>query len=110
MSGDHGQPEHALRAEAIESLLEEKGLVDAATIDAVIEAYEHDIGPMNGAAVVAKAWKDPDYKRRLLSDGDLRQRFSRAATSRVREQYDVPRAAAEINRTLQTVGMAYRRR
>ncbi len=58
-----------IRAEAIEALLTEKGLVDAATIDAVIEAYERDIGPMNGAAVVAKAWKDPDYKRRLLDDG-----------------------------------------
>ena len=69
MSDDHRRPRHVVRAEAIESLLTEKGLVDAATIDAVIEAYEQDIGPMNGAAVVAKAWKDPDYKRRLLDNG-----------------------------------------
>lgn len=69
MSDDHQPPPHVLRAEAIESLLTEKGLVDAATIDAVITAYEQDIGPMNGAAVVAKAWKDADYKRRLLHDG-----------------------------------------
>ena len=46
--------------------------------------------------------------RRLLDDGDLRQNLSRVAASRVREQYDVPRAAAEINRTLQTVAMAFK--
>ena len=52
---------------------------------------------------------DPIFCR-LLNDGDLRRTLSRAAASRVREQFDVPRAAAEINRTLQTVSMAFRRR
>ncbi len=51
-----------------------------------------------------------DAVRRLLGDDELRQRFSRAAASRVAEQYDVPKAAAEINRTLQTVGMAFSKR
>ena len=59
----------ALRVKALESLLTEKGLVDPAAIDAWIEIYESKIGPRNGAKVVAKAWVDPAYKQRLLSDG-----------------------------------------
>ncbi len=59
----------ALRVKALESLLVEKGLVDPATIDAYIDAYENRIGPRNGAKVVARAWVDPDYKRWLLEDG-----------------------------------------
>jgi nitrile hydratase len=67
---DHdAPPPHALRAEAIETLLREKGLVDAPAIDALVARYERDVGPMNGAKVVAHAWVDPDYKRRLLADG-----------------------------------------
>ncbi len=58
----------ALRVMALESLLVEKGLVDPQALDALIEAYEHRIGPHNGAKVVAKAWKDPEYKARLLTD------------------------------------------
>ena len=58
----------ALRVKALESLLREKGLVDPATIDAWVEIYESKIGPRNGAKVVAKAWADPDFKKRLLSD------------------------------------------
>lgn len=58
----------ALRVKALESLLTEKGLVDPATIDAWIEVYESKIGPRNGAKVVAKAWADPAYKKRLLED------------------------------------------
>ena len=54
---------------ALESLLVEKGLVDPAALDALVEAYEHEIGPRNGARVVARAWTDPAYKRRLLADG-----------------------------------------
>jgi nitrile hydratase len=72
MSGRHDDdaPDpQALRAEAIESLLREKGVIDGATVDAVIAAYERDVGPMNGARVVARAWVDPEYKRRLLADG-----------------------------------------
>jgi nitrile hydratase subunit alpha len=58
----------ALRVMALESLLVEKGLVDPQALDALIEAYEHRIGPHNGAKVVAKAWKDPGYRARLLAD------------------------------------------
>lgn len=64
----HGTPEVALRVEALESLLEEKGLVQGAAIDAVVELYEQDVGPLNGARVVARAWADPEYKARLLAD------------------------------------------
>ena len=58
----------ALRVMALESLLIEKGLVDPAALDALVEAYERHIGPHNGARVVARAWSDPQYKRRLLAD------------------------------------------
>ena len=58
----------ALRVKALESLLVEKGLVDPAAIDAVVDTYEHKVGPRNGAKVVAKAWLDREYKARLLSD------------------------------------------
>ncbi len=61
----------ALRVKALESLLVEKGLVDRAALDALIDAYEHKIGPRNGARVVARAWADPAYKQRLLSDADV---------------------------------------
>ena len=60
----------ALRVKALESLLIEKGLVDRAALDALVDAYEHKIGPRNGARVVARAWSDPAYKQRLLSDAD----------------------------------------
>jgi nitrile hydratase len=59
----------ALREEALESLLLERGLVDTATIETFIRTYETAVGPMNGAKVVAKAWTEPDYKERLLADG-----------------------------------------
>jgi nitrile hydratase subunit alpha len=58
----------ALRVKALESLLTEKGLVDPAALDAIVETYEKKIGPRNGARVVAKAWSDPAYKARLLKD------------------------------------------
>src|SRR6266478_8493916 len=58
----------ALRVKALESLLVEKGLVDRAALDAVVDTYETKIGPRNGARVVAKAWVDPAYKKRLLTD------------------------------------------
>ena len=58
-----------IRAKAIESLLTEKGLVTPDNLDAVINAYENDLGPLNGAKVVAHAWVDPAYKARLLTDG-----------------------------------------
>lgn len=59
----------AARVKALESLLVEKGLVDPATLDALIDTYENKIGPRNGAMVVARAWVDPAYKARLLADG-----------------------------------------
>ncbi len=59
----------ALRTRALESLLVEKGLLATDTIDKVVEKYEKDVGPLNGARVVARAWSDPDYKRRLLENG-----------------------------------------
>lgn len=73
MSGDHTHTpdpaDPAIRVEAIESLLVEAGLLDSARVDALIERYEHDLGPLNGAQVVARAWTDDDYRSRLLEDG-----------------------------------------
>ena len=57
-----------LRVKALESLLVEKGLVDPAALDALVDAYEHKLGPRNGARVIARAWVDPAYKKRLLAD------------------------------------------
>lgn len=69
--GHHPAPlgEVEVRARALEQLLVEKGLVQTALVDAIVSAYENDIGPMNGARVVARAWSDPAYKQRLLADG-----------------------------------------
>lgn len=61
--------EPALRVKALESLLVEKGLVDPAALDVLVDTYEHRVGPRNGARVVARAWVDPAYKQRLLEDG-----------------------------------------
>ena len=60
----------ALRVKSLESLLVEKGLVDRAALDTLIDLYENKIGPRNGARVVARAWVDPTYKQRLLADAD----------------------------------------
>ena len=59
----------ALRVKALESLLVEKGMVDPAALDAVVDTYETKIGPRNGARIVARAWVDPAYRQRLLTDG-----------------------------------------
>ena len=64
-----------LRVKAVETLLLNKGLIDSKTLDELIDTYENRIGPKNGAKVVAKAWLDPEYKKRLLID----------ATSAIRE-------------------------
>jgi len=58
----------ALRTAALEQLLVEKGLVDPAVMDKFIATYEKDVGPLNGAKVVARAWTDPEYRKRLLDD------------------------------------------
>ncbi len=73
MAHDHAHnappSETAMRVKALETLLSEKGLLDPAAIDALVEIYETRVGPRNGAQVVARAWTDPDYKRRLLEHG-----------------------------------------
>ena len=73
MAHDHAHnappSETAMRVKALETLLNEKGLLDPAAIDALVETYETRVGPRNGAKVVARAWTDPDYKQRLLEDG-----------------------------------------
>ena len=67
---DHTHPpsDLELRVKALESLLVEKGLVDPAAMDAIIETYEHKVGPRNGAQVVAKAWLEPEFREWLLRD------------------------------------------
>jgi nitrile hydratase len=76
MSKDHGGDHHpepepypALRTKALESLLVEKGLVSSDVIDELVRSYEEDIGPLNGAKVVARAWVNESYRLRLLEDG-----------------------------------------
>lgn len=65
---DHDDP-RALRAEALEAMLIERGLIEPAAIDSTLDYFEHQLGPMLGARVVAKAWTDPTFKDRLLNDG-----------------------------------------
>ena len=68
---EHGQAppsDMALRVKALESLLVEKGLVDPVALDAIVDTYEHKVGPRNGARVVARAWTDPGFRQRLLAD------------------------------------------
>ncbi|WP_031174197.1 nitrile hydratase subunit alpha [Streptomyces durhamensis] len=67
--GSDEGPSVALRTEALEQLLTERGLIDPKAMDAIITRYETSVGPLNGAKVVARAWTDPDYRRRLLEDG-----------------------------------------
>lgn len=73
MSGDHHHPapksDIARRVEAIEALLVERGLITSDVVDEIVRVYEHDVGPLNGAKAVARAWVDPDYRARLLADG-----------------------------------------
>ena len=72
MSKSHDHPENlpqALRAEALETLLIEKGLLVASAVDAVITRYSERVGPMNGARIVARAWVDPEFRQWLLEDG-----------------------------------------
>jgi nitrile hydratase len=71
MSANHNRPlsDVEIRVKALESLLVEKGLIDPAAVDALIDNYEHKVGPRNGARVVARAWVDSAYRERLLADG-----------------------------------------
>lgn len=74
MPHDHSEPhsllpsDPELRARALETILVQKGLVDSATLNALIDTYQNDIGPQNGAQVVARAWMDEAFKARLLAD------------------------------------------
>lgn len=79
VTGGQQQPAHghehqavpsdvALRVKALESVLVEKGMVDPAAIDATVDLYENKVGPRNGARVVARAWVDPAYRKRLLNE------------------------------------------
>ncbi|NOR62132.1 MAG: nitrile hydratase subunit alpha [Rhodobacteraceae bacterium] len=74
MPHDHHEPhsllpsDPELRARALETILVQKGLVDPAALSALIDTYQNDIGPQNGARVVARAWANPAFKARLLSD------------------------------------------
>jgi nitrile hydratase len=68
MSHDHDHDELALRAAALEAVLVENGLLSTDQIDAIVERYERDLGPQNGARVVARAWVDPDFRERLRAD------------------------------------------
>jgi len=72
MGGTHNsepEPYPALRVRALESLLIEKGLLSSDVVDKLVAVYENDVGPMNGARVVARAWVDSGYRQRLLADG-----------------------------------------
>jgi nitrile hydratase len=79
MSHDHGSGGHhpgelsdgEVRARALESLFREKGYIKGNVVDEIIDTYTHDIGPLNGARAVAKAWVDSDYRERLLTDATL---------------------------------------
>lgn len=69
-SHDHDPRAPKLRVEALEDLLVERGLVDPDRMNATIQRYEHDIGPLIGAGLVARAWTEPDFRQRLLDDAD----------------------------------------
>lgn len=72
MSNHHGTKppsDLTLRARAIEQLMLEKGLISPGAVDEVVDIFEHQLGPKNGAKVIAKAWVDPGYKQRLMDDG-----------------------------------------
>ena len=66
---EHDDDPRALRAEALEAMLIERGLVDPARIDRVLDYFEHQLGPQHGARLVARAWTDPEFRQTLLSDG-----------------------------------------
>ncbi len=63
-------PDPALRVRALETILTEKGLIDPAALDAIIDTYAHKVGPQEGARVVARAWADPDFRTALLNNAD----------------------------------------
>jgi nitrile hydratase len=83
-----------LRAEALEALLGEKGWVTRDAIDRIVERYEREVGPLRGARVVARAWSDPEFKRRLLADGTAtvgEMEFEGAQMERLEVKENTPR-------------------
>ncbi len=94
---DHSElPEMDLRVRALESLLVEKGYVDPAALDMIIDTYENKVGPKNGARVVAKAWSDPEYKKWLLDDGS-KAILSLGYSGRQGEHMDVVENTDEVH-------------
>ncbi len=95
---DHTDPpsEAELRVKALQSLLEEKGLVDPAAVDAIIDTYEHQVGPRNGKTVVVRAWNDPDF-RRWLSEDASSAIASMGYQARQDEQLTVLENTAEVH-------------
>ncbi len=95
---DHTEPpsDLALRVKALESLLVEKGLVDPAALDVLIDTYEHKVGPRNGARVVARAWSDPAYKKWLLEDANAAI-ASLGYTGRQGEHMEVAENTGEVH-------------
>ena len=77
------RPSPALRTEALEQLLVERGLADPAVMDTFIRTYEQDVGPLNGAKVVARAWTDPEYEAWLLADGTAAEIKAKAGVRRI---------------------------
>ena len=63
-------PDPALRVKALETILTDKGLVDPAALDEIIDTYQNRVGPQNGARIVARAWSDAEFHARLLADAD----------------------------------------
>jgi nitrile hydratase len=98
---DHGSElsEMQLRVRALETVLAEKGYLDPTTLDMIVEAYETKIGPRNGAEVVAKAWTDPDFKRRLLEDGTEAIR-SLGHASRTGDHLNVVENTAQVHNVI----------
>ncbi len=94
---DHSElPEMDLRVRARESLLVEKGYLDPAALDMIIDTYENKVGPKNGARVVAKAWSDPEYKKWLLEDGS-KAILSLGYSGRQGEHMDVVENTDEVH-------------
>src|SRR5262245_53993222 len=95
---DHGSElsEMQVRVRALETVLAEKGYIDPAALDRIIEAYETKIGPHNGARVVARAWNDPAFKRALLEDGSKAVR-SMGYESRVGDHLNVVENTPQVH-------------
>ena len=110
MSGQHHQepePYPAIRTKAIESLLIEKGLFTGDAIDAKVQAFEKDIGPMNGAKVVARAWVDSGFRERLMADGRKAISEMRFADTQGAELVVLENTQAEHNMVVCTLCSCY---